>query len=88
MRSGFLDAFIDWTLDEYVPGHASGTRRAAAPVAIAEMPGPEFVHPDDVLDDDAETAHAAAPSPSPSRPPLPQPVFVPAIRRFAPPRRG
>ena len=80
MRSGFLDAFIDWTLDEYVPGHASGTRRAAAPVAIAEMSGPEFVHPDDVLDDDED---ASAPVPPPSLP-----AYVPAIRRFAPPRRG
>ena len=78
--SRFLDAFIDLTLDEYVPGHASGTRLACAPVAIAEMPASDLIDPADVLDDNGdETASPEAP---------PRATYVPAIRRFAPPRRG
>jgi hypothetical protein len=83
MRTPVLDAFIERTLDEYVPGHASGTRIGCA-VAIVEAPDPECVDPNDVLDDDEPSdrdtsAPVAATAPA---------VYVPAIRRFAPPRRA
>ncbi len=88
MRSPFLDDFIERTLDQYEPGQGSGTRiRCAptAPTATTSAPEPELVDPSDVFDDDGgESEESEQPAPStPARA-----VYVPAIRRFAPPRRA
>ena len=82
MRTPVLDAFIEKTLDEYVPGRLSGTRITIAPIAILER-APEYVDPADVFDDNGD--ETLPPPPPPSRP---RPIFLHAIRRFAPPRRS